>query len=64
VLYGHTHKLDIHQDGKTLIINPGESCGYLTGHSTAVILDPNTKEYEIIRSLIPIVLSEQASKVC
>ena len=48
VLYGHTHKLDIHQDGKTLIINPGESCGYLTGHSTAVILNPNTKEYEII----------------
>ncbi len=50
VLYGHTHKLDIRQDGKTLIINPGESCGYLTGRATAVILDPNTKEYEIIEA--------------
>ncbi|MGC8819687.1 MAG: metallophosphoesterase [Fervidobacterium sp.] len=49
VFYGHTHRLDTYQEGKTLVINPGESCGYLTGRATAVILDPKTKEYEIVK---------------
>ncbi len=48
VFYGHTHQIDIRTEGKTLIINPGESCGYLTGKSTAVLLNPSTKEYEIV----------------
>ncbi|MEJ5258396.1 MAG: metallophosphoesterase [Fervidobacterium sp.] len=48
VFYGHTHQLDIRTEGKTLVINPGESCGYLTGRSTAVILRPEQKEYEIL----------------
>ncbi|AMW33684.2 hypothetical protein SAMN04488510_13512 [Fervidobacterium changbaicum] len=48
VFYGHTHQLDIRTEGRTLVINPGESCGYLTGRATAVILRPETREYEVI----------------
>lgn len=38
IVYGHTHVQDIHRQGKTLIINPGQSW--------AVILDLNTMSYE------------------
>ncbi|WP_448376958.1 metallophosphoesterase [Fervidobacterium sp.] len=48
IFYGHTHQIDIRMEGKTLVINPGESCGYLTGKATAVILEPATKKYEVI----------------
>ena len=30
IIYGHTHKQDIRITGNTIIINPGEGCGYLT----------------------------------
>ncbi len=36
---GHTHKAEIKKEGKTLIINPGEACGYLTGRKTVALLD-------------------------
>lgn len=39
VIRGHTHKLDI-IPGKTLLINPGETCGYLSGRKTVVLFDP------------------------
>ncbi|MFN6991328.1 MAG: metallophosphoesterase [Fervidobacterium sp.] len=48
IFYGHTHQIDIRTEGKSMIINPGESCGYLTGKASAVLLNPHTKEYEII----------------
>ena len=48
VFYGHTHELDIRKEGKTLVINPGEACGYLTNRATAVILNPESGEYEVI----------------
>ena len=48
LFYGHTHKLEIRIDTKPVIINPGESCGYLTGRATAVLLDPDTLECEIV----------------
>lgn len=38
VLVGHTHKPEI-IEGKCLIINPGEACGWLTGKATVAILD-------------------------
>lgn len=38
IIYGHTHEIDI-QKGRTLLINPGESCGWLSGNRTAVIWD-------------------------
>ena len=38
ILYGHTHKVDISEEG-TLVINPGEACGYLTGKSTCAVVE-------------------------
>jgi len=39
VIYGHTHNKGIEQKGKTLLINPGEVCGYLTGKPTLALLE-------------------------
>ena len=48
VVYGHTHKSTIRREGDTLVINPGEVCGYLSGRSTIAKLDTETMEAEII----------------
>ncbi len=48
IFFGHTHRLTIKQYGKTLVINPGESCGYLTGKATCVLLDPETYKTRVI----------------
>jgi putative phosphoesterase len=48
LIYGHTHKTDIRQAGRTLIINPGEAGGWLSGRCTAVVLDPESREAEIL----------------
>ena len=42
LVYGHTHQPKLVEEGHTLVINPGEICGYLTGKSTFAIL--NTSE--------------------
>ena len=39
VVRGHTHNPEIKKEGKTLVINPGELCGYLTGNKTLCLLD-------------------------
>jgi len=48
VIYGHTHKPDIRKQKKTLVINPGETGGWLTGKSTIALFDPTEKQAEII----------------
>ncbi len=48
VIHGHTHKAEKYRVGKTLVINPGEVCGYLTGKATIAILDVDKREVEII----------------
>ncbi len=47
IVHGHNHKADI-STGKTLLINPGETCGYLSGHKTVALLSPHTLQGEII----------------
>ncbi len=47
VVRGHTHKLEI-LNGKTMLINPGEVCGYVSSKQTLVILDTDDLSYEII----------------
>ena len=49
VAYGHTHKIDISEIGKTLVINPGEVCGYLSGESSLAIVEVETKKVNIIK---------------
>ncbi|RLD11211.1 MAG: YfcE family phosphodiesterase [Chlamydiae bacterium] len=48
VVYGHTHEIDVRKIGKTLIINPGEVCGWCTGKYTVAVLDSKTMDVEII----------------
>ena len=47
VIRGHTHKLEV-KEGKCMVINPGETCGYLSGAKTVVLLDPEDLSYETI----------------
>ena len=46
VIYGHTHQIDVRQE-KSLILNPGEVGGWVTGKSTVAIVDLNSLEVEI-----------------
>lgn len=48
VVYGHTHKAEI-QNEVTLVVNPGEACGYLTGKPTIAVLDTDEIEAKIIK---------------
>lgn len=48
IIYGHTHKPDIRKEGKTLLLNPGEAGGWLTGKSTVALLTPENLEAEIV----------------
>lgn len=48
VVHGHTHKAEAYRKGKTLVVNPGEVCGYLSGKSTIALLDTDRREAEII----------------
>ncbi|WP_353683524.1 metallophosphoesterase [Thermodesulfovibrio sp. 3907-1M] len=49
IVYGHMHEVDIRKVNNTLIINPGEACGWLYGKATVVVLD--------LESLQPVVIS-------
>ncbi|AEA12899.1 phosphodiesterase [Thermoproteus uzoniensis 768-20] len=48
VVYGHTHRVDVRRVGRTLVVNPGELCGYLTGRRTAAVLDTAGLEAEVV----------------
>ena len=47
VVRGHTHRAEVRK-GKTLCVNPGEVCGYLSGRQTLAMLDLTKLETEII----------------
>ena len=49
VVYGHAHVAAASKDGKTLVVSPGEVCGYLTGKSTFALLDTETREARIVK---------------
>jgi len=46
VIYGHTHKIDQRQNG-SLVLNPGEVGGWLTGRCTVAIVTLETMSIEI-----------------
>jgi putative phosphoesterase len=48
VIFGHTHKPAAQKEGKTLLLNPGETGGWLTGKSTIALLDAQKLEAEIV----------------
>lgn len=49
VVHGHSHTEVYESKGRTLTINPGEVCGYLTGKSTLALLDTVKREARIIQ---------------
>jgi uncharacterized protein len=49
VVHGCSHRHEMKTRGDTLIVNPGEGCGWLYGAPTAVILDLATKDVEVLR---------------
>ncbi len=48
VIHGHSHYKGVEFMGKTLAINPGELCGYLTGKSTIALLDTVKNQAKIV----------------
>jgi len=48
VVHGHTHEAKTYRKGKTLVVNPGETCGYLTEKPTIAILNSKTLDVKII----------------
>jgi putative phosphoesterase len=48
VVHGHSHAVGAVKKGKTLVVNPGEVCGYLTGKSTMALLDTVKREASIV----------------
>lgn len=39
IVCGHTHQPMIEQRGRSLVVNPGECCGWLSGVSTVALVD-------------------------
>jgi putative phosphoesterase len=48
IVFGHTHKPEIKKEGRTVLVNPGETGGWLTGKSTVALLEPAKLEAEIL----------------
>ena len=48
VIHGHTHQQEMKTRGETLIVNPGEGCGWLFGTPSAAILDLDSRHVEFL----------------
>jgi putative phosphoesterase len=48
MVFGHTHRAQVSQEGNCLVINPGESGGWVRGVSTVVLLDAEQLTADII----------------
>ncbi|MGQ0539934.1 MAG: YfcE family phosphodiesterase [Gemmatimonadaceae bacterium] len=49
VLHGQTHREEMKTRGDSLIVNPGEGCGWLHGAPSAAILDLETKHLDFFK---------------
>ena len=48
VVHGHSHRQEMKHRGETLIVNPGESCGWVHGIPCAAILDLDARSVEFL----------------
>jgi putative phosphoesterase len=48
VVCGHSHVANTYRKGKTVVINPGEACGYLSGKPTISILYTDTLDVKTV----------------
>ncbi len=49
VVHGGEHKQEMKTRGDTLIVNPGEGCGWVHGAPTAAIIDLDSKHVEFVK---------------
>jgi len=48
VIHGSTHQQEMKTRGETLIVNPGEGCGWLYGTPSAAVLDLDTRDVQFL----------------
>ena len=48
VVHGFAHKQSLREEGDTILVNPGVSCGWLYGTPGAAVLDLDTKKVEFL----------------
>lgn len=48
IVRGHTHRFEVKKISDTVLINPGEACGYLSGRKTAAIVDLPSIQVELV----------------
>jgi uncharacterized protein len=49
VVHGFTHREEMKTRGDTLLVNPGEACGWLHGEPSAAILDLDTRQVQFFK---------------
>ena len=48
IVHGFTHQQSLKEQGESLVVNPGETCGWLHGTPSAAVLDLDTKKVDFI----------------
>ncbi|MFQ3610942.1 MAG: metallophosphoesterase [Fimbriimonadales bacterium] len=48
VIYGHTHQRDLRTVDNTVILNPGEVCGWLTGQASFALITLPERKVEVV----------------
>jgi hypothetical protein len=48
VIHGSTHQQEMKTRGDTLIVNPGEGCGWLYGTPSAALLELDSREVQFL----------------
>jgi hypothetical protein len=48
IVYGHTHRPEVRHSDRSLVINPGEAGGWVTGKGSVALLDLSTLDAEIV----------------
>lgn len=48
VVYGHTHEAIVKEEGRTILVNPGEVCGLLSGRPTVALCDLKEKVAKLL----------------
>jgi uncharacterized protein len=48
VIRGHTHQMEV-EEGETMVINPGETCGYVSGVKTVILLNTRDLSWETVK---------------
>jgi putative phosphoesterase len=49
VVHGFTHREEMKERGDTLIVNPGEACGWINGTPSYAVLDLDAKRVEFFK---------------